>query len=251
MNGLIQQQMAPPAGGPQDMPQAEAMEPEDQADQGADEATEPSDDAGGALTITPESIQSKLHLQPPQVPQLQRIVVAGMKVMFDPKTHKMMLEELHKPGELSMRLGQSIAGLMGILLKESNNSLPPQLIIPAGVVLLAHAADFVAKTGTDISDKDVGDAMQVFVHVVLHMNGMDSQKMAALGEQQLQKQGGAPESEAPAEEQAEGPSGEAVEEAQETPQMEAAEPPQEQQQEQQDGTEQPMKGMIGRSMRGR
>ncbi len=51
--------------------------------------------------------------------------------------------------------------------------MPGELAIPAGMVLLAHAADFIAKTGEPITDQDVGDATQLFVQIVMHVVGPD------------------------------------------------------------------------------
>lgn len=170
MNGLIGKQMAADtAAGEQAEPAAEAQ------------AAAMMPDGGGsktALTITPQSVQEKLTLTPKQQTQLERIVAAGMKVMFSEKTRGIVRQELQKSKDIASVLGESVAGLMGILLKQSNNALPLDLLIPAGLVLLAHAAEMTEKISIPITDADVGDASEIFIHVVLHMNGMSGDKMA-------------------------------------------------------------------------
>jgi hypothetical protein len=132
--------------------------------------------------ITPEFIQSSLHLNPTQKQQLQRIVVAGMKIMFSQQSHGMLLKQLEGPGTIDQKLGQGVAGLMALLAHESKNSLPPNLLIPAGMVLLAHAADFLRKSGQTITDQEIGAAINVMVNALLHAVGIDPEKVAAIGE---------------------------------------------------------------------
>lgn len=131
--------------------------------------------------ITPQAIQAQMHLTPAQAQQLQRIVLAGQKVMFDKQSHKLLLQQLDGPGTMSMKLGQGVAGLMGLLLQESKNSLPPNLIIPAGMILVAHAAEFLRQSGTDLTDQDIAQAVKVMVTAVLHAGGVDADKVAAAG----------------------------------------------------------------------
>lgn len=139
--------------------------------------------AGGK--ITPQFVMDGMHLQPQQKQQLQRIVVAGMKIMFSQQSHGMFLKQLQGPGTIDMKLGQGVAGLMALLVKESKNSLPPTLLIPAGMVLLAHAADFLRKAGQEVTDVDIGNAIKVMVNAVLHAVGIDPEKVAAMGERGL------------------------------------------------------------------
>ena len=163
MAGMIQDQMQAPAD-------AGAAPVDDTQD----DATENQGD------ITPDSIMAKLHLTPQQKPQLQRIVVAGMKVMFDQQSHHLMLDALNGPGPLPQKLGQGIAGLMGMLVQESKNSLPPDLIIPAALVLLAHAADFMNKSGMTISNQDIGAAIDVCVSTILQAYKLDPAKVQSI-----------------------------------------------------------------------
>lgn len=261
--GLINKQMAQPdpdeqAEDPKEeatespaAEQAEDAQEPDAQEGGADEEQAESPGAekaegGGGLTITPQSVQEKLHLQPKQVPILQRVVVAGMKIMFDAKTHKLMLDTLQGQGDIATKLGQGITGLMGLLMKEAKGAIPGEMIIPAGIVLMAHAAEFVDKTGTPVTDEDFGNGVQVFVHTIMKVSGMDGDKAASLGEQATAGQGapanqagaGAPpaddeSAEDPAEEATESPQAEQAEDAQE-PDEQAGQPP--------------LKGMIRRGM---
>lgn len=128
--------------------------------------------------ITPESIQENIKMPPKLQNAYERVVLAGMKIMFNEKTNQMVMKQMQGQGPVSERLGMGIAGLMATLFKESNKTIPPAVIIPAGVYLLAQAADFLKKTQIEnIDDKTIGDAMQIFVEVTIKMFGGDSDKV--------------------------------------------------------------------------
>lgn len=152
---------------------------------------------------SPEAIRAGLHLTGNQGAQLDKIVLAGRKVMFSKESHHLFLEQLDGPGTIGQKLGQGVAGLMALLWQESKRSLPPQLLIPAGMVLVAVAADFLKRGGMDVSDQDVAGGIEALVTALLQAGGVDPDKMAAIGEKA--GQGKAPtRAPAPAEEAAEG-----------------------------------------------
>jgi hypothetical protein len=190
MAGLIAQQM---------QPGAQALPPQPTDGPGAAPAAGELD-----AKLSPDSIMGMLHLNPQQKQQLQRVVAAGMKVMFDQQSHQLMLDALQQPGPMPDKIGKGIAGLMGMLLNESKNSIPPELIVPAGLVLLAHAVDFLNQAGTPVSDEDFGGAVDVFVHTVMDAYGLDSDKVAAIaGDAENAAGAGADDQAQPAQEQGE------------------------------------------------
>lgn len=140
--------------------------------------------AGGQ--ITPQSVQEQMHLTPQQAQQLERIVLAGRKVMFSAESHHLMSEQMDGPGPIAEKLGQGAAGLMGLLMQESKGSIPPNLIIPAGLILLAHAADFMRQAGDTVTDQDIAAGMGVMVSATLSASGIDPDKVAQIGAQSAQ-----------------------------------------------------------------
>jgi hypothetical protein len=133
------------------------------------------------LTITPKTLQAKMHLSPQQTQQLQRIVIAGMKVMFSPQTRGLLQKALAGDGPIAQKIGLGVAGLLGILMQESQNSIPRQLLVPAGMLLVVHAVEFLDKSGAGAGDQDVSQAIQVMTQAILHAHGVDSNKLAAIG----------------------------------------------------------------------
>lgn len=146
--------------------------------------------------ITPQSVQEQMHLTPQQAQQLERIVLAGRKVMFSAESHHLMAEQMDGPGPIAEKLGQGAAGLMGLLMQESKGSIPPNLIIPAGLILLAHAADFMRQAGDTVTDQDIAAGMGVMVSATLSASGIDPDKVAQIGAQAMQSAPKIPEKEA-------------------------------------------------------
>ena len=140
--------------------------------------------------ITSANVQAKMHLTPQQGVMMQRIVVAGMKVMFDAKTHSLMLDQLKGPGTISQKIGQGVAGLMAMLMQESKNSLPGNLLIPAGLVLSCKAAEFLRGSGQLVSDADLAEAMNVMTREILNATGTDPDKVAEMAQSGSMKKPG-------------------------------------------------------------
>jgi hypothetical protein len=153
------------------------------------------------LKITPEVVMQGLHLNPQQTVQVNKIVMAGQKVMFSPQTHNMMVKQMQGPGPMAQKLAQGVGGLMGLLQRESQGSLPPKLLIPVGMLLLAHAAAFIAQT-EGITDQDVGEAMHLLVALLLKQGGVDPDKVVDAAQKHAQgaqpPAGGAPPDAPPA-----------------------------------------------------
>jgi hypothetical protein len=126
-----------------------------------------------------QAIKDNIKMPPELQEAYERVVIAGMKVMFSKESHKLMLDELQKEGPMGQKLGTGIAGLMLLLVKESNGTLPPEVIVPAGINLLTRAADFIRKSKIEkITNGDIGEAMEVFISTVLEKFGVDPAKMA-------------------------------------------------------------------------
>ena len=170
MPGLIKSQALPDEENPiEDKAEAGVEEPQDQ--QAADPESPPEDAAEGGEEITPQAMRAKMTLPPQLKDAYERVVLAGMKIMFDPKTHQMAMKTLQGDGPIDERLGKGIAALMGTLIKQSNGTMPPPVVIPAGIELVAAAGDFLKKSGEQITDDDIAGAMADFVQIVLQQGG--------------------------------------------------------------------------------
>ena len=131
--------------------------------------------------ISPEAIKENTKMPPELQNAYERVVLAGMKIMFSEKTNQLVMKQMQGEGPVSERLGIGIAGLLATLFKESNKTMPPAVIIPAGVYLLAQAADFLKQSQIEnIDDKAIGGAMQIFVETTIKMFGGDTDKVYSI-----------------------------------------------------------------------
>ena len=128
--------------------------------------------------LTKESVEENIKMPPELQEAYERVVIAGMKVMFSKESHKFMLKELQREGPMDQRLGKGIAGLMLLLVKESNNTIPPEVIIPAGMKLMMEAVDFMRETGLgQPTNAEIGGGMQIMISTILEKFGIAPDKM--------------------------------------------------------------------------
>lgn len=128
--------------------------------------------------ISPEQVRKDMKLPPELQQAYERVVVAGMKMMFSKETNKYMLKQLESEGSMAEKLGTGIAELMIALFLQSNKTMPPQVIIPAGTELLVQAADFINKSGlAEVTNRDVGDGIQVMMSLIFRQFGIDPDKL--------------------------------------------------------------------------
>jgi hypothetical protein len=138
--------------------------------------------------LDPAQLRAKMAIPANLKAAYQRIILAGMKVMFDNQTHNMMLQQLHQSPDTAKNLAEGIAGLMAILFKESNQTMPQQLIVPASIELLAHAIDFVTSAKlAAVTPEIAGMATQQTVDAVLHRFGVSPQQAQQVLQQMGQK----------------------------------------------------------------
>jgi len=75
-------------------------------------------------------------------------VKAGVKIMFDPNMNKQL--ELVKNPESRKQpiptIANGIAGLMWAMYKKSGDQMKPEVMVMAGIVLMAHAIDFAERS---------------------------------------------------------------------------------------------------------
>ena len=164
-NGIIDEEQAPAAeAAPPEAPTPEKGAPS----------------PGGDLT--PESIKAKLQVPPQFKDAFERVVVAGMKIMFDQSTHAFAMKRVQQgEGSVGQRLGNAVASMLSVILEKGKGGIPPQVVVPAGITLLVSAADFMNRSGIEaVSAKEIGVATEVMIDDVLKMFKIDPAKAAAL-----------------------------------------------------------------------
>jgi hypothetical protein len=118
-----------------------------------------------------DNVLSKIpqELQEP----FSKIILSGMRVMFDQATHKMLLDELNKPGALDDRISNGIITLIYLLWERSNKTMPPQLVVPATFVLTLEAFRFLQDAQDPEATKTVlGNSVEKSVGGVMERFGV-------------------------------------------------------------------------------
>jgi len=88
------------------------------------------------------------------------VVMAGMRLMYDPKTVEFFKQGITRDDPLPDILYQETAGLMVMLFEKSKSRMPKSLIEPAAVLLLAEIARFMTQAGlAKPTEEDISSAV--------------------------------------------------------------------------------------------
>lgn len=99
---------------------------------------------------------------------LQRVILAGMRMLYDPKTFPMFKQGITAKQPLANILALQTAGLIKLLEKKANNQIPKQVIAPAAVMLLAEIAKFMNEAGlVKPTEQDVKDGIQKMLKIIM------------------------------------------------------------------------------------
>lgn len=125
--------------------------------------------------FTVEGARAKMSMPKELQAAHVRIVEAGMKLMFDPATRDQTIAFMERPGEPAQKLGEGVASVMTLLFKESNQTMPPQLIIPCGIELLMHAAAVAKSGGMEFDKNTLAEAMAIMIEQIAAKFGITAE----------------------------------------------------------------------------
>jgi len=186
MEGLLQQGSQEPGNVPENA-QAEqqaAPQAEQQAAQPLNERIEPS---------------IREQMDDNQNSDMDKVINAGMKLLFGKETHKKLFEAIRPEDDIPIEdeLGTAAVNIMMIMFQKSGNSIPGEVMIPAGTILLARAVDYINESGiAQVTDEQFGLALEMFVDVLqskFSPEGQSQGEQPQDGEQPQQEQPQQPE----------------------------------------------------------
>lgn len=135
----------------------------------------------GPVDVEPMIAKAKADVPANLQPMLDKVVLSGMRIMFDKGSHQMALAELNKPGPLAQRLTNGMVALMYLLWTQSNKTIPPQLMVPATLILTLRAFQFLQLSKDPEATKQVmGDAVHGSVQGVMDRFGATEDRLPAL-----------------------------------------------------------------------
>ena len=129
------------------------------------------------LQKTEKQIEAKVN--PKYQGAFKRIVMAGLKVMYSPQSHEMMVKELQKPQEPAINIGEGVAKLMAILWSQGKGTLPMQAMMPATIVLMCEALDFAEQVGkVKVTPQLLAAVTKETISDVMQLLGVTPEKVA-------------------------------------------------------------------------
>lgn len=91
---------------------------------------------------------------------LQKIIMAGMKVMYDKSTFEIFKKGMTSKQPIEQKLLTQAVGLVKILMDKSNGSIPLRLLLPAATFLLFEMANFLIESGYEnVTEKNIERAV--------------------------------------------------------------------------------------------
>lgn len=101
---------------------------------------------------------------------LQRLVIAGKKILYSAKTREKILAGLQPTPE---SVGNTIAGVMGLILNQAGpDKAKPDLIVPAGVMLVGDLLKFLSETqDVEVTDELSKASIAAFAQVMVDQMG--------------------------------------------------------------------------------
>jgi hypothetical protein len=107
-----------------------------------------------------------------------RVVTAGMTMLYSEENSDMM-QKILMDDEIPVpnKLGEGVANLMVMMDNQGNGSIPKEIIVPAGINLMFEAADYMHEVGIEVTEADLGAALELLIKGVLVGYGIDPAAM--------------------------------------------------------------------------
>lgn len=110
-------------------------------------------------------------MTPQDQQMLQKVVMAGQKIMYDKSVFPKFAEALAQPAPLPMKLATEAAGLLKMIQDKAQGQIPKRLMIPIGMMLLLEMGDFMEKSKlAKPTERDIQNAMKLLIDIVVKMD---------------------------------------------------------------------------------
>ncbi len=119
----------------------------------------------GAFTINSQQIEESIkdQMDDRQEPDLDRVLEAGNELLFGEETHYQLMDQLKDSKNIAGDLGDGAFNVMALLIKQGGNTMPGDIVLPAGMILMARASEFLNESGVaQVTDEDFEEASHIF-----------------------------------------------------------------------------------------
>lgn len=134
-----------------------------------------------------KDVEAKLT-DPEMRKSYDQIMVAGMRLLFDDKTHPMVdeyLEQIQRPEDVPKIMAHGIVKLLSVIQNESKQQEPLRAVGPAGTSLMAMALELMEKrNGIDVTREMLAQSVLLLKEGIFDLYKITPQVL-----EQLQKRG--------------------------------------------------------------
>jgi hypothetical protein len=120
----------------------------------------------------------------------EKVVLAGMKVLYDKSTHAGIVNML-RSGDPAEAIANVVTTVMAQLDKKSGGKIPETVILPAAAEILEDTAQLAGKIGIQVDERVTGQAMQRMVMGLAEEYGVTPEEvqeiMQAIPKEEVQK----------------------------------------------------------------
>ena len=132
--------------------------------------------ANPLLVKTEQAVKAKVP--PAQMKAFEKIVAAGVKVMYSESMHKLILQQFQSDDNPAQAAGEGAAKLMGIMINQSKGTMPMEAGLPASDVILLEILDMLEELGKlKIDNKTLDEAAQSKASALMQLFGITPQKL--------------------------------------------------------------------------
>ena len=136
----------------------------------------------GGFTIKADDVEKHvLEKAGENAPAIERVVAAGMKLLFSKESHNKIFDEIRPQDQVPLEdeIGAGAVQVMKILISESKGTMPGEAVIPAGTILIAKTCEFIHKSKmANVKNSDFTGAVEM-MNAVLQRDAkaeIDAQK---------------------------------------------------------------------------
>ena len=144
------------------------------------EAPEAEGNSVSGEPITAASVRAKMKFPKGMEKAYDKVIKAGLQLMFDPTMREDTMQFMEESGGDPEKMAEGVSAVVLTLFKESNETLPPNLLIPAGIELLVHAVEVAKAGGAEVSNEQLAEGMGNMVEQILIKFGATPEQMQKL-----------------------------------------------------------------------
>lgn len=118
-------------------------------------------------------------VKPQQLTQsIEKVVEAGKKILYSPKTRDLVLQELQSDGDIEDIIGSGVAKLTGMVYAEYKKTLPMEVLMPVNMLLMLEVMDFLEQGGKlEVNNDTLAQTTQATASAMLQLLGITPEKL--------------------------------------------------------------------------